>query len=47
MTLLIACLLVYLCKLPWGWYVLALYVWLMKQFIKGWGAFFDASSDPY
>lgn len=46
MTLLVACLLIYVGELHWGWYVLASYVWMMKQFIKGWGALFDASSDP-
>ena len=31
MTLFIACLLIYSLGLPWGWYVIAVCLWLIKQ----------------
>jgi hypothetical protein len=41
MTLLIACLLIYVGDLHYGWYVLAAWLWLAKNFVKFWGAFTD------
>jgi len=45
MTLLIACLLIYVGGLHYGWYIAATWLWLLKQFVKGWGAFCDACDD--
>lgn len=42
MTLLIACLLIYVGKLHWGWYVIATWLWLMKKFLTYWESLFNA-----
>lgn len=41
MTLLIACLLIYIGGLHWGWYLFAAWLWSSKQFIKVWGSISD------
>lgn len=45
MTLLIACLLIYLGDLHYGWYIAATWLWMLKNFLRGWSSFFDATDD--
>lgn len=45
MTLLIACLLIYLGDLYYGWYIAATFLWITKQIIKWWSVFYNACDD--
>lgn len=45
MTLLIACLLIYVGDMHYGWYIAATWLWLLKQFLWAWRSFYDVG-DP-
>lgn len=37
MTLLIALLIIYWAQMPWWMWVAAIWLWVLKQFLIGWG----------
>lgn len=45
MSLLIACLLISIGDLHYGWYIAAVWIWSLKQFLRVWSAMPHAGDD--